>query len=382
MSAPDYHGGSIVNLMASLIGALGGEEELYAPLRLLAPREIGTRSVVLLVIDGLGYEYLQEQRPAGALARHLKGRMTSVFPSTTATAITTFLTGTAPQHHALTGWFMYFREIAAVAAVLPYRTRQAGTPLGLAPETLLEHVPVFDRIPVRSYSVAPQDIAHSAFNSAHLGRARLEPYATLEQMLETTTRLVRAPGERRYVYAYWPELDRLGHMHGMNSPEAAAHLARLDEAFAGFLADIAGSDTSVVVTADHGFVDSTPARTIALERHPRLVRSLVLPLCGEPRAAYCYVSPDRRDAFVDYVNEHLSAYAELYESEFLIDSGWFGLGTPHPRLRERVGDYTLVMKDNAIIEDWLPGEKRFRKIGVHGGTSTREMYVPLIVAQA
>lgn len=382
MAHPDYHGGSIVNLMASLVVALGGEESLYAPLRALGPGGLGTRNVVLLVIDGLGYEYLRERRPQGALARHLKARMTSVFPSTTATAITTFLTGTAPQHHALTGWFMYFRELAQVAAILPYRTRQAGTPLALAPQALLEHVPVFDRIPVRSHVLAPADIAHSAFNTAHVGRARLQAYTTLAQMFAALARIARAPGQRQYVYAYWPTLDRLGHVHGMGSRETAAHLAEVDDAFEQFLARIAGSDTSVIVTADHGFVDATPERTVTLQNHPVLARTLVLPLCGEPRAAYCYVRAEARAAFVDYVNERLSAYAELHESRLLIDSGWFGLGEPHPRLAERVGDYTLVMKDNAIIEDWLPGEKRFAKIGVHGGTSTREMYVPLIVAQA
>lgn len=382
MSVPDYHGGSIVNLMASFIGALGGEEALYPPLRELDAGALRTRNVVLLVIDGLGYEYLREQRPDGALARHLRGRMTSVFPSTTATAITTFLTGTAPQHHALTGWFMYFREIGSVAAVLPYHARHGNTALTVPPETLLEHVPVFDRLPVRSHMVAPKSIAHSAFNTAHRGRAHLEPYATLEEMFQVTARIVRAPGERQYVYAYWPELDRLGHKYGMGSERAAQHLAQVDAALETFLEGIAGSDTTLVVTADHGFVDTTPERTIALESHPRLASTLVLPLCGEPRVAYCYVSADGRDAFVDYVREHLSAYAELYESEFLIDSGWFGLGTPHPRLRERVGDFTLVMKDNAMMEGWLLGEKRFRLTGVHGGTSAREMYVPLIVAQA
>src|SRR5690606_10108485 len=327
MIVPDYHGGSIVNLMASLIHALGGEEALYSPLRGLAPEALAGRSVVLLVVDGLGMEYLRERRPAGALARHLRGRMTSVFPSTTTTAITTFLTGTAPQHHALTGWFMYFREIATLAAVLPYQARHGNTALAVAPETLLEHVPVFARVPVRSYMVAPKSIAHSAFNTAHLGRAHLEAFDTLGEMFDTLARIVRAPGERRYVYAYWPELDRLGHKYGMESARAAQHLAEIDDAFERFLAAVAGSDTSIVVTADHGFVDTPADRVVALEAHPELERMLVLPPCGEPRVAYCYVAADQREAFVDYVGEHLGACADLHESEFLIESGWFGLGT-------------------------------------------------------
>ena len=58
------------------------------------------------------------------------------------------------------------------------------------------------------------------------------------------------------------------------------------------------------------------------------------------------------------------------------------MGLPHPRLHERIGDYTLIMKEKAVIKDWLPGEPRYVQIGVHGGVTAQEMYVPLIVAEA
>ena len=50
------------------------------------------------------------------------------------------------------------------------------------------------------------------------------------------------------------------------------------------------------------------------------------------------------------------------------------------RLAERVGDYTLLMKDRYVIKDWLPGEGRFMHVGVHGGLTREELYVPLVVA--
>ena len=76
------------------------------------------------------------------------------------------------------------------------------------------------------------------------------------------------------------------------------------------------------------------------------------------------------------------AHATLYRSTELIAQNWFGPGAPHPRLAERVGNYTLVMKDNCTVKDWLPGEKRHVHIGVHGGISDDEMYVPLITLAA
>ena len=58
MQTPDYRGGSIVNLMASIMAARGGSSA-YPALRLLPPDEIaGVTNLILLVIDGLGSDYL------------------------------------------------------------------------------------------------------------------------------------------------------------------------------------------------------------------------------------------------------------------------------------------------------------------------------------
>src|SRR5512135_1734595 len=109
MVLPDYAGGSILNLMRSVAEACGATGLPYEPARQLDPAELAdAANIVLLVIDGLGLDYLLRNGKDGALRGHLRGSLTSVFPSTTASAITTFLTGLAPQQHGLTGWHMYF----------------------------------------------------------------------------------------------------------------------------------------------------------------------------------------------------------------------------------------------------------------------------------
>jgi hypothetical protein len=382
MIMPDYHGGSIVNLMASIVQALGAEEEQYPSLRALPAARLTSRNIVLLVIDGLGHDNLIAHCGDGVLARHVQDRITSVFPATTATAITTFLTGTAPQQHGVTGWFTYFRELGAVLAVLPYRPRHGGSAPAVPAHMLLEHAPVFNRLEARSHVVAPDRILHSEFNTAHNGAARLHAFTSLGEMFKTITNILRAQGERNYVYAYWPELDRLAHEHGIASREAVGHLAKIDAALGDFLLRIGGTSTTVIVTADHGFIDARPDQAIELDAHPQLADTLVLPLCGERRAAYCYVRATKRAQFIEYVAAHLEEYADLKDSEYLMESGYFGLGPPHPQLHERIGDYTLIMKDRSVIKDWLPGEPRYVHVGVHGGMSAQEMYVPLIVVEA
>ncbi len=381
---PDYDGGSIVNLMASIEAACGGESP-YPPLRALPPGEISSvRNLILLVIDGLGYDHLVKSQ-ADALQGALRTKITSVFPPTTATAVTTFLTGLAPQQHGLTGWFTYFREIGSIASVLRFHPRHGGGSYresGIDAGMLFGHTPFFDRITVGSHVVSPQWIVDSDFNAAHAGRAQRSAYRTPEEMFQAIISIVRSSTERQYIYAYYPELDTLAHEHGIASEQVTNLLSSLDEAFARFMATLEGSGSCVIVTADHGIVDAMPGGRIELDQHPVLADSLVLPLCGEPRVAYCYVHPDKARQFEDYVRNKLAEQANLFKSRQLVKEGWFGPGEPHPRLLERAGDYALVMRENYTIKDWLAGERRFTHVGVHGGVSEAEMYVPLIVVHA
>jgi len=380
---PDYQGGGIANLMSSLLCALGGEPGPCPPLDASPAGLDAAASVVLLVLDGLGDGQLAQLPAASWLRTHRQARLTSVFPSTTATAVTTFLTGDAPQQHGLTGWHMYFRELGSVLAVLPGRPRFGGGPLGQAGvpvgEFLGQRV-LFDRLGVPSHVVSPERIANSDFNRAHLGRARLHAYRSLADMLAILVALVRGSRARQYVYAYWPELDSIGHAAGAGSAAAHAHLRELDTALAQLHEAIQGTDTLLLITADHGQLDTGAADRIVLDEHPALADCLALPLCGEPRLAYCYLRPGREAAFERYVRKALAGIADLRPSAELLAEGWFGPGVPHPRLAERIGDYALIMQDRYVIKDWLPFEQRYVQIGVHGGLSAAEMYVPLIVA--
>lgn len=385
MILPDYAGGSIVNLMRSLGDACGAPSFPYAPLReeKVSLRDTA-RHIILLLVDGLGYNYLQRHGAGGHLQRHLQARLTSVFPSTTASAVTTFMSGLAPQQHALTGWHMYFSELDAVAAVLPLKPRGAGTfdaPPGALPQRLFGHAPFVERIRRRATLVSPRDIATSEFNRYHSGSAAVRDYKTLAELFAQTEAAIRASTEPSYTYAYFPELDSLAHRHGVASAEVAAQFAALDEAFGAFLAAIADTDSIVLACADHGFIDSPQGRRIDLAQHPELAATLARPLCGEVRVVYCYVRPEAAGRFQAYVREAFGDCMDLFSGRELIAQGWFGPGAADPRLASRIGDYVLVMREDWTLKDWLPGEKRHAQIGVHAGVSGDEMFVPLVLAR-
>jgi hypothetical protein len=380
MPYPDYHGGSLVNLMSRLARELGAEGHLYPALEHPALPDLSAyHNIVLFIIDGLGASYLNAH--PGFLQAHQASELTSVFPTTTASAITTFMTGLAPQQHGLTGWFTYLKELGAVTAVLPCQLRGSHELLsdrGIDVSRLYGHIPFFDTLKVPSTVLAPEWIIDSPFNISHSGHAHRQGYTDLTSMLENLRNILRA-GERQYVYAYWPDFDRLSHQYGNASGQVAQHFQELDTRLAQFIETIAGTRSLILVTADHGFIDTTPERLIDLHAHPVLQECLSLPLSGEPRLAYCYLHPHKTDSFIKYVREEFTEQMELIESRSLIEQEAFGFGEAHPQLAQRVGDYTLIMKDNYVIKDWIAGEQPFFHYGVHGGTSQLEMQVPLIL---
>lgn len=380
---PDYAGGSIVNLMSTLQVALGAPPGLYPPLR-NAPADLfeGVRRLVLVVIDGLGYHTLRQRAGGSTLERLLLGSLTSVFPSTTATAIPVFLTGLAPQQHGLTGWHIWFEELDQCLAVLPLERRGGGPlPEGFDPARLFGVAPIFGRLPAQSTVVAPAHIVGSRFNRLHTEGAVRIGYRDLRQMFDALLARAREPAERHFLYGYYPGLDACAHQYGIAARRVDKLLAQIDAEFARFLAALAGSDTRVVLTADHGFIDARRAGYVELSRHPRLAGLLARPLCGERRLAYCYVRPGCGPAFEEYVAEHLGEVTRAWPSEELVERGWFGLGRPSEALRRRIGHYTLVMAEGCTIKDWLPGEQRHRLVGVHGGVSAEEMTVPLVATR-
>src|SRR5256714_6926227 len=193
---PDYAGGSLVNLVASVVASRGGKP-LHEPLRNFAVAA-QARNVVLLIIDGLGDNYLARHGAGSELARRRRAAMTSVFPSTTASAITTSYTGRTPLEHGLTGWFTYFGEAGCVASPLQFRSRGENLPLqerGFSPVAAFPAPSVFEALPVRSIVVTSKQIVDSAYNLRHCAGAERRAYETLEEFVVQVEAAVKSGPE-------------------------------------------------------------------------------------------------------------------------------------------------------------------------------------------
>jgi len=377
---PDYKGGSIVNLMSSIASACGGKS-MYAPLKMLDSRDLEKyKNIVLVVIDGLGYNYLIENGEGSIFKDNLRGSMTSVFLPTTACAVTSFLTGVAPQQHAFTGWFVNLKEIGAVVKILPFSPRVGGGVLseqGVEMKDVLDVDSFASKIKRKSFVINNKDVADSDFTRYTSSKAKRLSYRNLDDFFSRLKMVVRTKG-MKYVYAYWSKFDESAHKTGVGSKKTLNHFKKLDRGFNKFLKNL-NKDTLLIITSDHGFIDGSLNREIHLEDYPKLKECLSLPLCGDGRVAYCYVRPSKSKDFERYVCTRLKKYCWMYKSEELIKKNMFGLFKPNQKLFDRIGDYVLVMKENYVMRDKILGQKKKFHIGHHAGISKDEMLVPLVV---
>ncbi|WP_018992309.1 alkaline phosphatase family protein [Aromatoleum toluclasticum] len=380
---PDYRNGGLFGLIRNVRAYLDGHP-WHAPGPSAPPAPDATpRKLVFILIDGLGDMFLQRTGAEGTLLAHRTGRLTSVFPSTTASAVTTTMTGLPPARHGLTGWFIHDRRFGGVIAPLP-AIQRGGAPLRgpLAVPRLFAYRTLFQRCKRPAVFISPRDLASSPYSRRHSRGASTVGYKGLQGMIDAIAATIGASGSHPIlVHAYYPTFDGLSHAYGCNSKEVHTHFERIDAAFGQLLERLRGSGTDIVLTADHGFIDSPPERVIDLDALPGLQTLLAAPLFGERRTAFCAVRRGAERDFERMARECLTGKAAVTRSEDLIGLGVFGPGKPHRRLQERVGTHVLLMEPGWTIRDHVAGEQEHAMIGVHGGLSPDEMWIPLIQAR-
>lgn len=373
---PDYGGGSIVNLMSSIERALGGRPD-YAQLRILKAEELrNSKNIVLIIIDGLGYNYLLKNAKHSTMAKNLAGCVTTVFPASTASAITTFLTGVAPQQHAVTGWFMNLKEIGAVTATLRFQPRYGAEAFGRnTGKQILKQKPFAEKIKAKAYMIASKEILQSGYNNILMTKTKPIASNNMADFFKKIAETTNKPGTK-YIHAYWADLDKVLHHKGTRHQKTKNHLKRLDDNYRKMLGQIA-SNTTVILTSDHGFLDIK--KTVKLSDHKGISDCLSMPLCGDARTKYCYIYARKEREFVLRVKNEIGRHCELYKSSDLLARGAYGIFAENPKLKHRIGDYTIIMKDGYVLKDSVLGEETSQKLAAHSGTSEDEMLVPLVV---
>jgi len=382
-SLPDYRKRSVINLMSSISNSFGKKHQ-YSELSSLTSNELKKfKNIVLIIVDGLGYNYLKKKKDS-FLLENLKSSITSTFLSTTACANTAFSVGYPPQQHALTGWDINLKETGTITTILPFIPLFGKESLSKSKFEMNQIMDIesFHRgFKGECFTLIDKKISNSSFTTYVSSRTTIIPTKTYKNTFTKLKELIKKKSsKRRFIHAYIPELDSLAHKEGINSREVGKIFWDLDEKIKNLNRSIRGTNTKLIIVADHGLIDAFPNTEIWIENIVGLKECLTIPLAGEPRVRDCFVRPNKVKDFERIVRTKMSKYCWCFKGERLIRDNFYGLGKPNKRLFERVGDYVLIMKENYILRNKLANYRKPKKFekGKHGGVSDDEMIVPLI----
>lgn len=374
----------IVQLVRAIAGHLGRAPRAPAgavpPSDFLASLPLGRPHVVLLLVDGLGDRYLARTGGASLLHRHRLGDLSSVFPSTTASAIASVMTGLWPIHHGLLGWFIRDARFGGILAPLPMTLRAGGKVEGvLRLRRLFPYPTLYQGLPCRSTVVSPREIVDSPFNRRHSRGAARVGYQGLDGLVAAIRGAVLSHGRQGgYVYAYYARFDAMTHAFGVDATRVAEEFGKIQDAV-GKLADgLAGLGVDLLVTADHGFIDVPAGQTLDIADWPEIPPMLAVPMWGERRVAWCAVRSGAALDFEAAITDRLGSRGRVLPMNLVPPGMLFGFGRPSGRLRERMGSHGLFMAPGWAVRDRVAGEVEHPMIGLHGGLSADEMRIPLV----
>lgn len=360
---PDYGGANVRGIIPALLGPASWETGLPAWM----PEPVAAaRAVVVLVLDGLGWDQLQEQRHLmPTMAAMTGGSIHTVAPTTTATALTSITTGLTPAEHGLVGYrFLVGGEVMNVLrwCVGDQAVRRSHPPREVQPfEPFLgQTVPV----------VSMAELQGSAFSEAHLRGCDPVGWRAASSIAVQARAEVEA-GER-LVYCYYGGIDKIAHERGFG-PYYEAELRAADR-LVGDLLESLPAGTALLVTADHGQVHVgdrlvTPSADVL---------SAVTVQSGEGRFRWLHTAKGAVDDVATAARDELGHLAWVVTKEQTLDEQWFGSAMA-PSIRSRLGDVALVAHEPVSFHE-AADSGPFELVCRHGSLTSAEVNVPLVGA--
>lgn len=366
--------------------------------------------VVLLLIDAFGYEQLRSLIDKGdtpglaaacATPQAFFMPATSVFPSTTVTALTSTATAYAPAQHGIVCTNVYLREMGSLVNLIHWRPSIAPTPTPypdtqLNPDVLLPVPNLYLRMEkagvnveiVNVHQFKGTSISRFTTTGSQAGQNGFIGYLTpADGFAQLRDRLLRrSPSDKSFTYLYIPNVDSSAHRYGPLSSSYRAEVAALDFALKRELFEpLAGrSDIVLLLVADHGQCPTHPDKMLLLDQHRALTELMFVPATGESQCRFLHLVHGAQAAAMDYIQQHLADIFLTLTKDDAIALGLFGLPSQplNAEFYNRIGDLILLPRNGWTCYQRTgqkPAEQPRPTIaGVHGGLSRAEMLIPFL----
>ncbi|HEX6968521.1 MAG TPA: nucleotide pyrophosphatase/phosphodiesterase family protein [Micromonosporaceae bacterium] len=374
---PRYGTGSLAEVLPSVLAVLGVPD--VSDRLGLADELAGARRIAVLLIDGLGWYQIPIAAPYAPTLADLatRGRrLTAGFPSTTPTSLVTLGTGAPPGSHGVLGFRVLMPDTDRVLTHIDWPGSQPPDPYRWQP------LPTqFERARAAGVSVTVVSRPEFAGSGLTLAANRGGDYrgaGDADALAVEMLAALQAGTGPTLVSGYHPDLDRHGHLAGVDSASwrlAAAEVDRLLDRLIGGLP----KDGALLVVADHGQLNVPPEHRIDIDADPRL-RAGVRVVTGEPRVRYLHVESGAVDDVVATWRAVLGEVAWAATRAEAITAGWFG---PVPAAhRQRIGDVVVACHDSyALLATRTDHPMEARLVAYHGSWTAAEMVVPLLIVR-
>ncbi|WGS64474.1 alkaline phosphatase family protein [Marinitoga aeolica] len=384
---PHYEEYSILNIANWVIENFEGVP-FYKPYPL--PFK-GKKHVVLFLVDAMSYNTFklvlkEKKNEFKFLGRNQFFPATSIFPSTTANAITTFMTAKPPAEHGILGYILFLKELGALVNMIEFSPLFGGKGIFepylvndiLEVETINE---ILGKYGVKTFTHTHSDIVRSGLSKIHNKGSNIKGYKSLVEMFGMVyDKLVDFinKDEKSFQFAYYGYVDGIGHKYGAKDYKYKAQiywfLKMLENEFLERINDKILKDTVIIITADHGMLESPLTKEIRFSNENEISKHLWIPPGGEMRMMYFYTKNKKN--FYEFFNSNYKDYGNLIDIEEAEKINLFGAKL-NQKYRERVGDYIMISKSNYSFVYKYGGSFVHLK-GKHGGLSFHEMIVPVI----
>lgn len=336
------------------------------------------KNVILIVLGGMGTDMMERNlSPMSFLRRNFTENLTSVFPSTTAAAMTSYYTGLSPNEHGWLGQSLFFKEFCRTVDVFTNLDSYTKTPVASAnaAEFVMPYETVYRDIADSIVGdVQPFTITNEKVNIAEKGNIH-KTADTFERVCELI-KMICITNQNTFTYVQWNSPDDIAHKDGVTGEKTAATLKSINKQLEVLCKDL--TDTLAIVSADHGMKDIT--EEIKINYIPDIMECLVIPPFVESRAAACFVKNDRRTDFERAFHNHLGNDFILLSKNDILTKGILGGGRTHPKITDFIGDYMIcAIADKSVRYLTLNTKPKPPHAANHGGLTEEEMTIPLII---
>ena len=325
----------------------------------------------------MGEHILKNLSEKGYFRKHEVKCITSVYPSTTTAALTTYYSGKPPYETGWIAWSQYFKEYGRAIDMLSHRESYLKEDISSAKMNVFNEVIEYESIFEKIEKASPEVKAFEIVPDYSDRRAKRSLRANNIEEICEHIKLICSNDCQNFIMAYCDNPDGLLHKYGCTSPEAKSMIKEAEQQIERLKEELSEA-TLIIISADHGHKDIREAYDLL--NYPEIQDCLIMPASLESRAVAFWVKDDKREEFEKIFNHYFANDFLLLSKEEVLEKHLLGYGNKHKKIDDFIGNYLALSISDAIIrlQTYLADGKPVKK-STHCGLTKEEMEVPLIV---